>query len=43
MDSTAFRCFWLARGLAGLAGQVQSVTIGWQIYRLGRASLDVDQ
>lgn len=37
--------FWLARFSSGLGGQIQSVTIGWQIYTLARVSehLDVRQ
>jgi MFS family permease len=37
--------FWLARFTSGLGGQIQSVTIGWQIYTLARVGehLDVRQ
>jgi MFS family permease len=37
--------FWIARFSSGLGGQIQSVTIGWQIYTLARVSehLDVRQ
>ena len=34
--------FWLARFCSGIGSQIQSVTIGWQIYGLGRVSLHQD-
>ena len=34
--------FWLARFCSGMGSQIQSVTIGWQIYGLGRVSLHQD-
>jgi MFS family permease len=33
--------FWASRWLGGLGSQVQSVTMGWQVYELSRRTLDV--
>ncbi len=39
----AFACFWASRGLSTLAVQAESVTIGWQVYEVARASRSVEQ
>jgi MFS family permease len=33
--------FWASRWMSGLAVQIQSVSMGWQVYDLSRRSLDV--
>ncbi len=38
-----FACFWSARVLSTLAVQAESVTIGWQVYVVARASHSVEQ
>jgi len=35
--------FWAARWFGGMAGQIQSVALGWQMYALARRTLDVQQ
>jgi MFS family permease len=39
----AFAAFWCAEILAALAGQVQSITLGWQVYVAARATHTVEQ
>src|SRR5690242_6806049 len=41
LAETDYLKFWLARFGSGAGSAIQSVTIGWQIYNLGRATLDI--
>jgi MFS family permease len=36
-----YRRFWTSRFLGSLGSQIQSVTMGWQVYALSRRTLDV--
>ena len=38
-----FGLFWVGMLLAGVGSQIQSVTIGWQIYTLARATLTIKE
>lgn len=38
-----FGLFWLGMLLVNLAVQIEAVTIGWQIYTLGRATMTIEQ
>jgi len=38
-----FGLFWLAMLFVNLSVQIEAVTIGWQIYSLGRASLSIEE
>jgi MFS family permease len=39
----AFRAFWAARLLSTVAGQVQTVAVGWQVYEIARRGADIRQ
>jgi hypothetical protein len=39
----AFTLFWWARVCSALAVQAESVTIGWQVYTIGRHARSVEQ
>ena len=38
-----FGLFWGGMALVNIAAQIEAVTIGWQIYALGRASLSIEE
>jgi MFS family permease len=38
-----FGLFWAGMALVNIAAQIEAVTIGWQIYSLGRATLSIEQ
>ena len=38
-----FGLYWLGMLLANLAVQIEAVTIGWQIYTLGRATMTIEE
>ncbi|HEY3799049.1 MAG TPA: MFS transporter [Caulobacteraceae bacterium] len=38
-----YLCYWASRWLGGLGVQIQSVSMGWQVYSLSRLTLDVDR
>ncbi len=38
-----FGLFWGGMALVNIAAQIEAVTIGWQIYSLGRASLSIEE
>jgi MFS family permease len=43
VSNPAFAAFWCGEILAALAGQVQSITLGWQVYIAARGTHTVEQ